>query len=160
MTTRAEVRQMMEAAIAADTRLTAEALVEAAKDAKAWPNLNRHLWQVPEAELATEARVARAHRLLITMTITSEDGITTRAYLHTQGNRGYTDLRTVLASPDLAVSKLMELRHDITRARARLNAFRAVIPEDVAAEIDTALEAAEKRTQAATGVEEPATSAA
>lgn len=130
--------------------VTAASVVERAKDAEAFPSLNKHLWQVPEADLANEARLTRAHRLLITLKVTIPDtGETTRMLVHTRGTPGYMPVTSVTRVPDLAAAKLRQLMDDIARARGRLRAFKAAIPDTVADEIDQALEQAETRTNAA-----------
>ncbi len=160
MSARAEIKLMMETATAAGKTLTAPEVVAAAKDAAQWPALNQHLWQVAEADLAAEARLARAHRLLIAIVVTTGDGVTTRANLHVDGAPGYVALSTVLSTPNLAMSKLQELTADINRARGRLRAFRAALPDDLADEIDAALQQAEDRATAATKERAPAETAA
>lgn len=160
MSARIEIKQMMDEAEAAGTPLTAPQVVEAAKDAARWPNLNRHLWQVPEADLAMEARLARAHRLLITILVTTSEGITTRMFLHTEGVPGYQSLGVVAGNKDLAATKLLELTQDISRARARLRAFRSALPDDIGSEIDEALEAAEAKAAAAAAERTPQSTAA
>lgn len=139
-----ELRTLIEETEASGGSVTAELIVERAKNAERWPQLNAHFWQVPESDLAHEARIARAHRLLITLTVTvRESGEVTRMMIHTPGERGYQSLPAISRKPDLARVKLQQLIEDISRARARLRAFRAAIPDDVADEIDTALEVAE-----------------
>jgi hypothetical protein len=96
-----------------------------------------------------EARLTRAHRLLISIKVTTEAGITTRMFVHTRGTDGYQSLKSVSNNPDLAATKLGELTADIGRARARLRAFRAAIPDDIGDEIDEALETAENKAAAA-----------
>lgn len=140
MSTRSEIDKLIAEARGA---LTAEAVVEAAKDAAQFPELHKHLWQVPEGELAQEARIQRAHKLLIRIRIVSEAGTTTRLLMHTPGVRGYQPTSTIVSIPDLANVKLQQLQADISRARERLRAFRAFIPDAISDEIDTALERAE-----------------
>lgn len=140
MSTRSEIDKLIAAARGA---LTAEAVVEAAKNAAKFPELHKHLWQVPEDELAQEARVQRAHKLLIRIRIVSEAGTTTRLLMHTPGVRGYQPTSTIVSIPDLANLKLQQLQADISRARERLRAFRSFIPDAISDEIDTALERAE-----------------
>ncbi len=123
--------------------LTAEYLVKAAKDGNTYPMLYAHLWSPSEAKLAAEARLARAHRLLITITVTVGEGVKTRLYWHTKGTKGYAKYEKILASKDLAQVKLDQLIEDIARARGRLRVFRALLPDSVAEEIDAALQAAE-----------------
>ena len=130
--------------------ITAPLLVERARDAERFPKLNKHLWQMPEADLAAEARLMRAHRLLITIHVTvPEGGERTRMLVHTVGTPGYQTLASVVAAPDLAMAKIRQLTEDIGRARARLRAFRAAIPEAIAEDIDEALAEAEARAVAA-----------
>jgi len=139
--------------------VTAEIVVEAAKDAAKYPRLNEHLWQVAEADLANEARITRAHRLLISITIVSEEGATTRLLVHTPGTAGYRPLTSVVSSPDLASIKLRQLTDDIARSRGRLRDFKAFVPSDVADEIDAALEEAEQKANRAIADREAATAA-
>src|SRR5262245_49011120 len=118
--------------------ITAEDVVEAAKDADAYPQLNHYLWKESEATLAKEARLARAHRVLVVIRMPVGDGLTSRVLLHSRGVKGYRHITSITRDKDLAVSKLKELMDDIGRARGRLRAFRACIPDDLAAEIDEA----------------------
>lgn len=150
MNMRDEIRTIVDASVTAGTPITAPLIVERAKNAKAFPALNAHLWKIPEAELAHEARVARARRLLITMHVTlPESGEVTRLLVHTAGTPGYRSIDAVVKIPNLVLTKIRQLTDDIARARLRLRAFRAALPDDIAVEIDAALEAAEARTQAA-----------
>ncbi len=150
MSARIEIKQMMDEAQIAKAPLTAPQVVEAARDQQRWPALHKHLWQVPEPELAAEARLARAHRLIITVFTTTEGGVSTRLFVHTSGTPGYQPLQTVTGSRDLANLKLLQLTQDISRARARLRAFRAALPDSIGTEIYEALERAEaKATEAA-----------
>lgn len=147
MSLRSDVAKLIELRNAAGEPMTASFVVESARDAAAYPDLNRHLWQVPEADLAAEARLQRAHRLLITMTVTvAETGDTTRMMVHTPGSPGYQSIEYVAKTPDIVVAKLRQLGEEIGRARARLRAFRAAISADVAAEIDDLLKEAEGKT--------------
>lgn len=139
-----EIRQLMEMTDASGQALTALAVVEASKDKDKWPNLHKHLWEASEPELAMEARLSRVHRLLIQLRVTTEEGVSTRLAVHTSGYAGYRPLESVLTNRNFAASKLLELTQDIARARARLRAFRAVIPADVAEDIDEALQRAER----------------
>lgn len=153
-----EVRGIAEQYAAEGKAITAEAIVEIARDGKAYPALNAHLWTVAESILANEARVARAHRLLITVSIT-EAGQSTRMLLHVPGTPGYQHVRQVARSPDLAVIKLRQLREDIDRSRARLAEFKAILPDEVALDIETQLaqaSAAIERGVAARDGERPA----
>lgn len=119
--------------------LTAEDVVTYAKDAKSYPALHEHLWKVSESYLAQEARVARAHRLLISIRVVTSEGDRTRMLIHTPGSPGYRDAKYVAQSLDLAAIKLRQLRDDIARSRARLAEFRAILPGEIAEEIETAL---------------------
>ena len=150
MSMRSELKTIIETQEAAEAAVTAAVVVERARDAAAYPDLNRHLWQVPDADLAAEARLARAHRLLITLHVTvAETGETTRMLVHTTGVPGYQSMDSISRIPDLAAAKIKSLLEDIGRARARLRAFRAALPENVAIDVDEALEAAENRANAA-----------
>lgn len=150
MSMREEIETIIRDAEATDSVVTATAVVEKARDAEKYPALNKHLWQVDEALLAQEARISRAHRLLITMRIViPETGETTRMLVHTPGTDGYRPINSVTKVPDLAMAKMRQLAEDISRARGRLRAFRAALPDELATEIDEALEQAEQRTNAA-----------
>lgn len=150
MSARDELQRIIEEAETKGSSITAPFVVEKAKDAEKYPALNKHLWQVPEADLAAEARLSRAHRLLITMRVTVADtGETTRMLVHTAGTPGYQPIGTVTKTPDLAMAKMRQLAEDIARARGRLRAFKAALPDDIATEIDEALEQAETRTNEA-----------
>lgn len=133
----------------AETTLTAERVVEAAKDAERFPHLNAHLWKVAEADLAAEARLARAHKLIIRLTVTTEDGSNVRAFLHTRTEKGYRPAQAVGSNLNLAALKLQELTADIGRARQRLQAFRSIIRDDIADGIDEALTKANERIEEA-----------
>lgn len=149
MTIRDEIKAINAEAEAANEALSAERVVAAARNAERFPALNEHLWQVPESELATEARIQRAHKLIIRLTVTTEGGNNVRSFLHTRNEKGYRSVDAVAASVNLATIKLRELTADIGRARQRLNAFRAALPDRVADEIDEALAQATARIEAA-----------
>lgn len=149
MSKRDEIRQLTEAATATGEALTAEKVVEAARNEQTYPFLHAHLWGISEAELAGEARISRAHRLIISLHVTVGDGVTTRLLVHTRGVAGYHPYPAVAATPNLASMKLAQLTEDIARARGRLRSFRAVLPEEVSAEIDEALAQAEAKAAAA-----------
>lgn len=151
MSKRDEINKLADECAEKGIALTATYMVEQAKDEKKYPKLNEHLWQAKEAVLAQEARIARAHKLIMHLNVTTGDGITTRMFVHTQGVTGYQPLNSVVNNPDLAKAKLQELTADISRARGRLRGFRAALPDDLGAEIDEALEQAEKRAAAAVG---------
>lgn len=139
-----ELRSLVSEIEAEGLAVTAPLIVERSRDAQKWPELNRHFWGVAEAELAHEARLARAHRLLIMLHVTiAETGATTRLMVHTRGDDGYQSFERVAAQPDVVRLKLRQLGEDIGRARARLAGFRRSLPDDVAADIDDALRHAE-----------------
>jgi len=152
MSARLEIKRMMDESEAAGTSLTAPVVVEKAKNAEVWPALHKHLWSVPEADLASEARLARAHRLMISIEVTTEEGILTRMLLHTEGTPGYQSLDTIKGNKNLAALKLQELTQDISRSRAKLRAFKAALPSDLVDEIDEFLARAENKASAATEV--------
>ncbi len=156
MSIREEVEQII--AASKTENITAEQVVDAAKNRKKYPNLHKHLWEVPEPELAAEARIARAHRLLISVRVVTGEGQTTRMMVHTRGVPGYRPIESVTSNANLASLKLQQLTEDIARARGRLSAFKAMIAGDVADEIDEALETAEKK--AASALAQPAQVAA
>lgn len=143
-----EIKQIME-----ETKkgpLTAKRVVEKAKNAKKFPALHKHIWEVPEGELLMEARINRAHRLMIRLSVTTGvEGETTRLLVHTRGIPGYQPLNFVTNNPDLATSKLQQLTADIARARGRLRAFKAAIPDSVSDEIDDLLARAEAKSASA-----------
>ena len=146
---RTEVEKLIK--LAGDNALTAQAVVEAAKDEKTYPALHAHLWLVQEAKLAAEARLARAHHLLIRIQITTREGITTRLLVHTRDVEGYQPVALVAATPNLAKSKLAQLRADIGRARERLLSFSAILDPELIADVDNALRNAEKRLEPSEG---------
>lgn len=146
MSMRSELDTLTSEISATGSTVSAAGIVEAAKNAERFPALNKHLWQVSDATLATEARLQRAHRLLITMRVTvAETGETTRMLVHTPGTSGYQPINNVVSIPDVALMKVRQLVEDIGRARARLRAFRAALPEEVVNEIDEALATAETK---------------
>ena len=148
MSMRNEIKLITDAYEAENRPITAEAIVEAAKNAETYPALNEHLWQVDAETLATEARLARAHRLLISIRIVTEEGNSTRLLTHIPGIAGYRSSGFIASQVDLAAIKLRQLTEDISRSRARLREFRSLVPSTVADEIDAALEAAETRAAA------------
>ena len=160
MSKRDEINKLMQQCEADGKSLTATMIVEAAKNETEYPALNKHLWQPSEALLAQEARITRAHRLLIQLNVTTGDGITTRMFVHTRGVPGYQALNSVVNRPDLALAKLRELTASIASARGRLRSFRAALPEPISDEIDEALERAEAKAQAAIAEREPTEAAA
>ena len=149
MSRRLEIEKLTQELDAKGAGLTAPLMVEATKDADAYPELHKYLWGASEAVLAAEARLTRAHRLLIAINVTIGDGVKARQFMHIRGTTGYQPYGTIIRNPDLAAVKLRQLTEDIARARGRLRAFRDVLPETVSAEIDEALEAAETRAAAA-----------
>ena len=152
-----EITKLADDATKRNATLTAEDLVEAARNARTYPLLNDVLWKVPEAELAAEARIARAHKLIIRCTVVTSEGSTVRAFLHTRNDKGYRPAEAIAGSTNLARIKLAELTADIGRARQRLASFKAIISSETADEIDDALGVAETRIRAAS---ERATAAA
>lgn len=144
MTTRAELEKLSDEAEAAGRSLTAEAVVEAAKDAKAFPELHTQLWAPSEAELAAEARLSRAHKMLISIRIITDEGSTSRMFVHTRSEPGYRPYEKVISSSDLAASKMRQLLQDIARARQRLASFKSLLDDTVAGELDDILARAER----------------
>lgn len=151
MTTKTEIDALVKAN--GGEPLTAEQLVEAARNKDEFPALYAHLWNVPERELAAEARLARAHKLIIALRVVTSDGTTTRMMVHTLGTKGYQPVEAVAGNLDLAAIKLRMLTADIGRARARLSSFRSVLADDVSDEIDGALRKAQETIDRATGKE-------
>lgn len=146
MSMAAEVKQIISEIETTGGVVTAQIVVERAKNVEKFPSLHAHLWETPEADLAQEARIGRAHRLLITIKVTiPETGESTRMMVHTRGMTGYSSLEAVAKQPDVAKLKLQQLVADIARARARLNGFRYALPDELADEIDEALATAETR---------------
>jgi len=144
MTIRSEIESLV--ALAGDDALTAQVVVDASRDEPAtYPQLHAHLWQTPEKELAAEARLSRAHRLLIRIQITSTEGITTRLLVHTRDVPGYQTVDVVASMPDLRAAKLSMLRADIVRARDRLRAYSAILAPDLVIEVDEALQQVQKK---------------
>lgn len=149
MSKRDEIERLTEECAARGQPLTAPFMVEAAQDAETYPSLHEYLWVPSEETLAAEARLTRAHRLLISINVTIGDGIKTRHMMHIRGHEGYRPHDTIITNPDLAAEKLRQLTEDIARARGRLRVFRDILPEAVSLEIDAALEKAERRATAA-----------
>lgn len=150
MSMREELEMIINEAETAGLPVSARTLVERARDTTLYPALNKHLWQVDEADLAAEARLQRAHRLLITLHITiPETGESTRMLVHTRGTPGYQPIESLARIPDLALAKVQQLTEDIGRARARLRAFRAYLPEELFDSLDEPLATAEARAQSA-----------
>ena len=149
MSKRDEINKLMDECQQKGLNLTGPYMVEMARNAEAYPALHEYLWAPSEAALAAEARLTRAHRLLIAINVTIGDGVKTRHLMHIRGQSGYAPYGSVIRNPDLASLKLQQLTEDIARARGRLRAFREVLPGDVSTEIDQALEAAETRATAA-----------
>lgn len=149
MSMRKEMQLIVEERAATGATITAEYVLSKAKDAETYPKLNEHLWQVPDADLVAEARIARAQRILVTMRITiAETGEVTRMLVHTPGTPGYHAMSNVVRIPDVARAKMQQLAEDIARARARLRAFRAALPEEFSSEVDAQLETIGARIQA------------
>lgn len=121
----------------------AEAVVEAAKNKERFPSLHKHLWEIAEADLAAEARLQRAHKLLINIRVVTGDGHVTRMMVHTQSVEGYLPLQTIIANRDLAAEKLKQFADDIGRSRARLRGFRSALNDELVDELDAALEQAQ-----------------
>lgn len=158
MSMRDEIKQLSTEYEARGATLTADDVVRSAQDADKYPGLHDHLWGVSETILAHEARLARAHKLIISIRVVQEEGVESRLYIHTPGIAGYQPLKKVLATPDLAVARLQQLSADVGRARQRLREFRMLLPGEVADAIDASLEASERaivdaaeRRQASTG---------
>lgn len=150
MSARDEIQKLLDEST---TPLTAEVVVERAKNAEAFPTLHKHLWEPTESDLAMEARINRAHRLMIRISVTMGEGEVTRLLVHSRGVPGYQPLSFVAGSRDLAALKLQQLTADIARARGRLRAFRAAIPDQVSDEIDSLLAQAEAKAASAGSVE-------
>lgn len=144
MSIRDEVRRIVESK-SAGSMLLADDLVREAKDAQAYPKLHEHLWGVSETVLAHEARISRAHRLLISVRIVTEEGDNTRLLVHTPGIAGYQPAARVLSNPDLAALKLRQLAADVARSRGRLNEFKQMLPSDVAEAIDKSIVDTERK---------------
>lgn len=142
MTRRNEIDQLI--AASKTGVITAEEVVDAARNSKKFPELHKYLWEPSEAELAHEARLGRAHKLLISIRVVTEDATTTRMLVHTNGTRGYQAVETVIATPSLASIKLKQLVADIGRARERLATFRSILPPETAEELDALLDRAQK----------------
>lgn len=146
MSIRSEMQLIVEERAATGATITAEYILEQARDATKYPKLNEHLWQAPEEDLIAEARIARVHRILLTMKVTvAETGDVTRLLVHTPGTPGYHAMQNVINIPDIARAKIQQLSEDIARARARLRSFRAALPGDLSSVVDAHLEAASAR---------------
>lgn len=144
-----EVRQLAEAYTKSGRTLFAEDIVYESENKEKWPSLHAHLWGVSEAKLAQEARISRAHRLLIKIKITTETGHRTRYFVHTPGNPGYAPVERVVSDFDLAAVKLRQLGEDIKRAHARFADFKSALPAAVAIHIDESIAESERRIEAA-----------
>lgn len=144
MTLRNELKRASEQFEARSQPLTADALVELAKAEADFPALHAHFWGVSETALAHEARLARAHRLIISIRVIVGDATETRMLVHTPGTAGYRPIDDVVRTFDLAALRLRALQADISRARARLKEFRSLLPDDVAMQIEDSLASAER----------------
>jgi hypothetical protein len=149
MNMRTELKRASEQFEARNQPLTADALVDLAKSQADYPALHAHFWGVSETALAHEARLARAHRLIISIRVIIGDAPPTRLLVHTAGSQGYRPIDHVVKTFDLAAQKLMELQNDIARSRSRLREFRSLLPDDIAIQIDERLSEAERLTQLA-----------
>jgi hypothetical protein len=144
MSRKTEIDTLATEAEAKGIPLTAERVVDAAKNAESFPELHAFLWEVAESELAAEARLSRAHKLLISIRIVTEDGVDTRFMVHTGREAGYRPLTSVVTQFDLASVKLKQFANDVSRARMRLREFRSLIDPAVADQIEANLKAAEE----------------
>lgn len=155
MTLRNELKRASEQFEARNQPLTADALVKLAQDrAEEFPTLHSHFWGVSETVLAHEARLARAHRLIISIRVIVGEATETRMLVHTPGTPGYRPIENVVKTFDLAALRLRELQADIARARARLKEFQSLIPDEVALQIEDGLAAAERAAEPRTTVME------
>ncbi len=145
MTLRNELKRASEQFEARNQALTADALVQLARDqAVEFPTLHAHFWEVAESALAHEARLARAHRLIISIRVIIGDATETRMLVHTPGTAGYRPIEDVVRTYDLAALRLRELQADISRARSRLREFQSLLPDAVALQIEENLASAER----------------
>ena len=150
MSTREEITILSKAAASRGETLTAESVVEAAKNATTYPSLHEQIWAVADADLVAEARLARAHRLIIRLTVVTDDGTTVRAFMHTREEKGYRPVSSLATNVSLASIKLAELTADIGRARHRLAGFKSILPAEITDEIDAALSRADDMIKRAT----------
>lgn len=150
MTQQSEAIALATAAELSGKTLGAADVVEAARDAKAYPALHEKIWNRDTEELAMERRLQIAHQILISITITTVTGVTTRSIIHTAAEPGYRSIQSVAKTFDLASIKLQQLIDDIRRAKSRLSAFRSMLDPDVADQLDDALSVAERAANAAT----------
>jgi hypothetical protein len=123
--------------------LSAPIVVESAKDKAKWPKMHERLWAAGLEELAMEARLARASQMIIRIEITHDDGPSVRQFVHIRGTPGYQTIDQLIAQPDLAAIKIIQIQEDIARMRSRLGALAALVPGTAKA-IDTHLARAQK----------------
>ena len=139
MTRQTEIEKIIALYHQKNKNITAEDLVLEAKSSTKYPKLWEYLWGVPEGELAQEARLARAHRLLIiTKTYDEDSGQVTKLVLHTGKERGYRHYQDVVHDADLALTYLKGLSADVDRCIQQFNSFKKLLPNDVALEIEDA----------------------
>lgn len=137
-----ETRQLLQEAMDNGESLTAEAMVQAARDKRAYPQLNAHLWGPSEKQLAMEARINRATKLIISIKVTVEPGYTTRSIIHVKDNPGYYSKQVVEANPNLAEIHLQRVRDDIMRAILRYQAVATFLDPEITGPLGEALRAA------------------
>lgn len=137
-----EVRLIARICEVGNRPLTADEVVEAAKDENKYPLLHDHLWKTSEETLLKEARRQRAHVLIVQLRIVSQDGDRIRLFAHARGTPGYIRTEEMAANVDLAPIKLNQLAKDLRAARERFSAFRRMIDPDVAGEIEGMIDAA------------------
>lgn len=134
--------------------LTEDLAIEACRDAIRFPGLHRHIWGASRDTLLTEARRARMRAVIMRVRVTTDAGDRVRTIMHVRGTKGYLPVRQVSTVIDLAAMKLRELATDLRAAELRYQAFRRMLPVDVAGDIGAAI------SDAATKVEHAAEKAA
>lgn len=103
--------------------LTARAVVEAARDAKQYPKLHDHIWQADDETLLDEARLTRAHQVIMRIRVEVIDGGKVRGMIHIQGTPGYQSTAHVVSNFDLAAAKAREYLHRLRSDQQRFDVF-------------------------------------
>jgi hypothetical protein len=124
-----EIREMHNRARSAGKTLLAEDVVKWAKSKKDYPDLYEHLWGESEDVLLAEARLSRAHRLIISIKTTVEPGRETRVYVHTKSEPGYYSKEQVESDPNLVEIHMQRLRDDIWKVLQKYRACAAFLDE-------------------------------
>ena len=137
----AEVRRLAELHDKDGKLLQAEDVFEASKDAKSYPRMHEYIWGKSQAELARERQIQLCHQLIISIKISTVHHLPQRVFVHNRSIQGYRPIERVVSSYDLASQQLEKLADDVDRARQRLSAFKAMLPDEVADAIEASMEA-------------------